>query len=763
MKLSSARITLFFVFCGFLNSTSLAQNQNLFPGHTAQQVLDSLVLHYKPTAVLNYDNARDTLYSKIYNISDSLSCVYTDYTIYINPAADPSTDAFNKGINAEHSWPQSKGASSGNAHSDMHHIYPAKSNVNSARNNHPYDEIDDAETDNWYLTNQTVSSEPGSLINQYSEKDNDSSRFEPREDHKGNVARAMFYFYTMYKTEADAADPDFFNLQMDTFYNWHYLDPVDSAEVARNDSIALYQSNKANPFILDTTLVRRGYFSSGIKSPPIAVSISSVSTSEMTISWTKPVDYDNTQNELLVVLQASSVVDDDPSAAAISTYTASSTFGNGSEIGSGSYVVYSGDGNSVTVSGLSQNTTYYTRVWNTLNGSSWSKSQASENAETDGVVVASGDIMITEILQNPDAVSDANGEWFEVYNTTSSPIDINGWIIKDDDSDSHTISNGGALEVPANGFLVLGKNGNAGTNGGVMVDYQYSGLTLGNSADELVLLLSDGVTEVDRIEYDGGPNWPDPNGESMVYTGTPSGNNNDFNLWGRASVAWSGSSGDLGSPGTLGGDQALPVVLNTFVAAVNPAGVEVRWITQSEIDNEGFELLRASGDEEPGDYVKIADYFSSPELLGQGNSNISVEYAYQDVQIQANQTYWYKLVAVDFNGQRTTHPEARVTVGSAVEEVLALTPQLFQNYPNPFNPSTTIEYFVPKDAAVQLIVYNVLGQEMKRLVDGSQAPGLHSVRWFGDTELGERATSGIYVYRLRIGDWQAAGRMMLSR
>ncbi|MEL6820727.1 MAG: lamin tail domain-containing protein, partial [Calditrichota bacterium] len=433
------------------------------------------------------------------------------------------------------------------------------------------------------------------------------------------------------------------------------------------------------------------------------------------------------------------------------------------EIGSGSYVVYSGDGSSVTVTGLSQNTAYYARISNTLNGSNWSKSQASENAETDGVVVAAGDIMISEILQNPDAVSDANGEWFEVYNTTSSAIDINGWIIKDDDSDSHTISNGGALEVPANGFLVLARNGNISTNGGVTVDYQYSGFTLGNSADEVVLLLSDGTTEIDRIEYDGGPNWPDPNGEAMVYTGTPSGNNNDPNLWGRASVAWSGSSGDLGSPGTQGGDQALPVVLNTFVASVNPTGIEVRWITQSEIDNEGFELLRAVGEEEPDEYVKIADYVSSPELLGQGNSNTSVAYAFQDSQILQVQTYWYKLVAVDFNGQRTTHPATRVTVSSDLESVAVVTPQLFQNYPNPFNPSTTIEYFVPEDAAVQLIVYNVLGQEVRRLIDGSQGAGLHSVRWYGDTALGEQAASGIYVYRLRIGSWQAVGRMMLSR
>jgi hypothetical protein len=123
-------------------------------------------------------------------------------------------------------------------------------------------------------------------------------------------------------------------------------------------------------------------------------------------------------------------------------------------------------------------------------------------------------VVINEIMQNPSAVSDGSGEWFEVHNPTANPVDINGWTIQDNDFDTFVINNGGALSIPAGGFLVLGNNSDSGTNGGVAVDYQYSGMFLSNGGDELVLL-DTALTEVDRVEWDGGPAFPDPNGASM--------------------------------------------------------------------------------------------------------------------------------------------------------------------------------------------------------------------------------------------------------
>jgi hypothetical protein len=139
------------------------------------------------------------------------------------------------------------------------------------------------------------------------------------------------------------------------------------------------------------------------------------------------------------------------------------------------------------------------------------------------------EIVINEIIQNPSAVSDGNGEWFELFNAGDSAVDIDGWTIQDNDSDSHVINNGtiqdndsdshvinngGPLMISSGGFLVLGVNGDSSSNGGVSVDYVYSGLALANGGDELVLI--DGtMTEIDRVEWDNGATFPDPNGASM--------------------------------------------------------------------------------------------------------------------------------------------------------------------------------------------------------------------------------------------------------
>lgn len=156
-----------------------------------------------------------------------------------------------------------------------------------------------------------------------------------------------------------------------------------------------------------------------------------------------------------------------------------------------------------------------------------------------------GDIIITEIMQNPSAAADADGEYFEVYNTTGSAIDMIGWTISDADSESHTI--GSTLVVPANGYAVLGINSDSVTNGGVSVDYQYSGFNLANGADEIIISCSSNV--IDQVSYDGGPTFPDPNGASMELSTTAmnSTDNDNGANWGTATSTF--GSGDKGTPG----------------------------------------------------------------------------------------------------------------------------------------------------------------------------------------------------------------------
>ena len=88
---------------------------------------------------------------------------------------------------------------------------------------------------------------------------------------------------------------------------------------------------------------------------------------------------------------------------------------------------------------------------------------------------------------------------------------------------------------------------------------------------------------------------------------------------------------------------------------------------------------------------------------------------------------------------------------------------LNQNYPNPFNPSTIITYNLPANENVRLIVYNLLGEEIKTLVNGLQSAGSYSTMWDGTNERGEPVGSGIYFYRLGSGNQFEVRKMALTR
>ncbi len=160
-----------------------------------------------------------------------------------------------------------------------------------------------------------------------------------------------------------------------------------------------------------------------------------------------------------------------------------------------------------------------------------------------------GDVVINEIMQDPAAVSDTAGEWFEVYSATDHAIDLNGWTLKDAGTEHHRIrtANGEPLWLSAGGYLVLGRNADAATNGGVAVAYQFRSFTLGNADDEIILLDGAG-TEIDRVAYDGGPGFPKPNDASMQLV-RPDLDNAIGANWRVSPDPWPGSAGDRGSPG----------------------------------------------------------------------------------------------------------------------------------------------------------------------------------------------------------------------
>ncbi len=228
------------------------------PGLTRVNLFDYLNTNYKTSTTLGYNQARDVMYS-IIDLEDdnTLKGIYTNYTITIDPNQDPRPQTNAQNMNCEHSWPQSMGAGSEPQKSDLHHLYPCRGNVNSSRGNKPYAEIDDNDTDKWWRFDYYETSIPSQYIDEFSEVDNDNGKFEPREVVKGNIARGMFYFFTIYN---DEADHNFFEEQKDFLNLWHKQDPVDDIELARTLSIATYQDDIVNPFVIDSTLVKRIWY-----------------------------------------------------------------------------------------------------------------------------------------------------------------------------------------------------------------------------------------------------------------------------------------------------------------------------------------------------------------------------------------------------------------------------------------------------------------------------------------------------------------------
>ena len=105
-------------------------------------------------------------------------------------------------------------------------------------------------------------------------------------------------------------------------------------------------------------------------------------------------------------------------------------------------------------------------------------------------------------------------------------------------------------------------------------------------------------------------------------------------------------------------------------------------------------------------------------------------------------------------------------VASAMADALSLLPDEFtlrQNYPNPFNPSTTIEFTLPQPTEVSLIIYNLMGQEVRTLERGMMDTGHHSILWHGKDNRGQLVSSGVYFIRFYSPEFTASHKMVLMK
>jgi hypothetical protein len=221
--------------------------ENIGGNRTGTQLISFLRANFRPTTSLSYDRARQKMFGEIDNRSGKVRCAYTG--VEITTAGIPDPDV----MNTEHTWPQSLFDEDLPMKADLHHLFPTLNRPNGARSHFPFGEIPDNTTTGWWRSNTKETQTPATgVIDQFSESI--ANKFEPREDHKGNAARAMFYFWVVYGDKD--VTPGFMTSQLSILAAWHVKDPVDATEQSRNTKINAFQGN-ANPFVLDPTLVAR--------------------------------------------------------------------------------------------------------------------------------------------------------------------------------------------------------------------------------------------------------------------------------------------------------------------------------------------------------------------------------------------------------------------------------------------------------------------------------------------------------------------------
>jgi len=169
-----------------------------------------------------------------------------------------------------------------------------------------------------------------------------------------------------------------------------------------------------------------------------------------------------------------------------------------------------------------------------------------------------GNIIFTEIMQNPDVVDDASGEWFEIYNQTSSDINLQNWVLKnlDIDGPDPRIISTQQLIFPAKSYFLFAVEGDPAQNGGlppvdVVFPDNVGTYRLSNGSDGLQIVGPLGDV-IDSVFWDNGATFPDPTGRSMQYirnVNDPNAHvlNNSGSNWTSAERPY--GLGDRGTPG----------------------------------------------------------------------------------------------------------------------------------------------------------------------------------------------------------------------
>jgi len=195
-------------------------------------------------------------------------------------------------------------------------------------------------------------------------------------------------------------------------------------------------------------------------------------------------------------------------------------------------------------------------------------------------------------------------------------------------------------------------------------------------------------------------------------------------------------------------DNIAPGVPTGLMATILETGIHLSWDISPDDDFQYFNL-EISSTADFSDYLTVE----------------TVDTAYLDTDYEIDVTVYYRLIAYDDAGNSSEHSVAiDITVlwadlGIAIPDEFAI----HQNYPNPFNPVTTLRYDLPEQGHVRITIYDMLGRQVKTLINQTQDAGFKSVVWNATNTYGKPVSAGIYLYQIQAGEYISTKKMVLLK
>ena len=127
--------------------------------------------------------------------------------------------------------------------------------------------------------------------------------------------------------------------------------------------------------------------------------------------------------------------------------------------------------------------------------------------------------------------------------------------------------------------------------------------------------------------------------------------------------------------------------------------------------------------------------------------------------------YYYAVTALDIHENESDPSELVNVTLLSLEDVHGL-PEIFsfhQNYPNPFNPETRIRYDLPEETNVSILIYDLMGRQIRTLVNQQVSAGYHSVMWNATSDMGSPVSAGVYIYAIQAGNVRDVKKMILLK